>query len=175
MNRRVIVTGAPGTGKTTLLGSLTHLGVVVPEPAREVIAEHRQSTGESSLDHRPELFLDRLLARSISAFDSVAESSLVLFDRGLPDCVTYAEIFGLDTEPARRAAFERRYENTVFICPPWREIYTTDDLRRATFQQVEDFHESLMKAYASLGYQLIEVPRSPSTERVGFVEVALDS
>ena len=175
MIRRVIITGAPGTGKTSLLSSLTHLGEVVPEPAREVIAEHRQRTGESSLDHRPNLFLDRLIARSISAFDSVADSGLVLYDRGLPDCVTYADILGLDTEPALRAASERRYENTVFICPPWRAIYTTDDMRRATFQQVEALHSSLVDAYASLGYRLVEVPRSPLPERVGFVEVALDS
>jgi predicted ATPase len=42
-----ILTGAPGTGKTTVLRNLTTDVSIVDEPAREVLAEHRSSfTGD---------------------------------------------------------------------------------------------------------------------------------
>lgn len=171
---RIVITGAPGTGKTTLVSALTYLGGVVPEPARALIAEHRRSAGEHSLDHRPALFIERLIERSIVAFDEVPESGELFYDRGLPDCIAYADVLAVDTATARHAARKRRYSDPVFVCPPWRDIYVTDDMRRATFEQVEAFHVSLVEGYESLGYRLQEVPRASVPERVAFVESTLD-
>ena len=173
MITRIVITGAPGTGKTSLLTGLRRWGSVVPEPARILIAEHEAATGEPSLDHRPDLFVDRLLARSIDAFEHPPASDVVFYDRGLPDCITYAHIYGLDEGPARRASAQRRCHVRVFICPPWREIYVTDDLRRATFEQVESFHASLVDEYNALGYELVSIPKTSVEERVAFVASTL--
>ena len=173
MARRIVITGAPGTGKTSLINALGHLGPVVAEPARELIHKHREATGESSLDHRPELFVERLIERSIADFDGTPESGLVFFDRGLPDSIAYAAVTGVDTEPARRAAERRRYDEPVFLCPPWADIYRTDDLRRATFPQVEAFHASLIDAYEGLGYQMTQLPLTSVAERVELVAATL--
>jgi hypothetical protein len=51
-------------------------------------AEHQAATGEPSLDHRPALFVDRLLARSIETFDRPPASDIVFYDPGLPDRIT---------------------------------------------------------------------------------------
>lgn len=157
-----------------MLAKLSQRGEVVPEPARALIAEHQEATGEQSLDHRPQLFVDRLIARSIDAFDYAPKSGTVFYDRGLPDCITYADVYGLDTEPARRAAEQHRYHRSVFVCPPWRDIYTTDDMRRATIEQVEAFHASLVEVYTSLGYELVKVPMTSVEGRAAFIRSTLD-
>ena len=167
--RRHVITGAPGTGKSALVTALASRSVaVVGEPARELIAEHRAATNGASLDHEPELFVARLIDRSIETYDAAA-GDLTVYDRGLPDCVAYAMVYGLDTDRAVAAAQTRRYADPVLIAPPWEAIYHTDDMRRATFPQVEAFHEAIVEAYQSLGYRIVELPRMPLAERTQHV------
>jgi predicted ATPase len=163
---RFVVTGAPGTGKTSVISLLGDRHATVSEPAREVIAEHAAETGEATLDGRPELFLRRLVQRSIDNFHSVSGDTVVFFDRGLPDCVAYAAVLGMDPEPFLEQANALRYDSPVFMAPPWKEIYTRDALRRATFEQVEAFHVHLRSAYLQLSYELIELPRTSPRGRV---------
>jgi predicted ATPase len=67
------------------------------------------------------------------------------------------------------AAAAHRYQEPVFVAPPWKEIYTTDEMRRATFAQAESFYEKVISAYDKLGYELIELPRSSVEERVALI------
>lgn len=166
---RFVLTGAPGTGKTTVLTLLSSSIATVPEPAREVIAEHTKSTGERTLDYRPALFVEKLIERSIGNYETASDTGVTIFDRGLPDCATYAVIFGLDAEPMLEIATKYRYESPVFMTRPWREIYTTDVLRRATFEQVEAFHDALLDVYGRLGYETIDVPNTNPDERAAFI------
>ncbi len=167
--KRYVITGAPGTGKAALVESLSHLGHVVGEPARELISEHRAATGERSLDGSPKLFLERLITRSIEKFDAAADLDVVIYDRALPDCVAYAGGFDVDATDAIEAATSRRYSNPVFVAPPWEAIYTVDDMRRATFDQVVAFHLKLVTACEMLRYELIELPRAPVSDRVDVI------
>ncbi len=166
---RYVITGAPGTGKTSILEALAHIGDVVAEPARELIAEHRYATGERSLDESPELFVNRLIARSIEKFDAAQPGHRTFFDRGLPDCIAYASVFGVDTRAALAAAQARRYADRVFVAPPWEEIYTTDDMRQATYRQVVTIHNELVAVYERLDYELVELPRESVAERAKLV------
>ena len=166
---RYIVTGGLGTGKTSVVSALGFGVETVAEPARELIAEHRAATGERTLDARPELFLERLISRSLDKYRSASMSQSTVFDRGLPDCVAYATVFGLDTRAASDAASTHRYDTPVFVAGPWEEIYTTDDMRRATFAQAEAFHEAVISAYERFGYQTVELPKAPIQERVALI------
>lgn len=168
-SRRYVVTGAPGTGKTSLLGALGAHGVVIAEPARELIAEHRRATGERSLDGRPGLFVERLIARSLEKFDEGGDHDVSFYDRALPDCVAYAVAFDIDPEPALSAAASRRYDEPVFVLPPWETIYRTDELRRMTFEMTGPFHDVLLDAYRRLEYRMVEVPTGPVAWRAAFV------
>lgn len=170
---RYILTGAPGTGKTTVLELLATRYATVPEPARLVIAEHMAATGETTLDHRPELFVEKLIERSLRDYEAAYDSEITVFDRGLPDCAAYAAIFGLDEAPTLEIATKCRYESPVFMTRPWREIYTTDAMRRATFQQVEAFHTILEQVYLRLDYEIAEVPQTSPVGRAAFIEERL--
>ncbi|HEX6287227.1 MAG TPA: AAA family ATPase [Acidimicrobiia bacterium] len=170
---RHILTGAPGTGKTTVLELLATRYVTVTEPAREVIAEHMAATGETTLDHRPESFVEKLIERSLRDYESASDTEITLFDRGLPDCAAYAAIFGLDEAPTLEIASKYRYESPVFMTRPWRAIYTTDEMRRATYQQVEAFHEILRQVYLRLDYEIAEVPQISPGGRAAFIEERL--
>lgn len=170
---RFIVTGTFGTGKSALIAALSADVATVSEPARELIAEHRLATGEESLDGRPRVFVSRLIERSLEKYQSVEEAQVVVFDRGLPDCIAYAQILGCDSEPASAVASMHRYAPTVFYLPPWKEIYHTDDMRRATFVQSEMFDAEVRRTYESLGYELVTVPKAPIDERAVLVRAVI--
>lgn len=145
----------------------------VPEPARELIAEHRAVTGEATLDHRPDLFVERLISRSLQNYRYASEATVTVFDRGLPDCLAYAAVYGIDTQRAMEAAAANRYENPVFVAPPWEEIYTTDDMRKATLAEAESFYSEVISAYDRLGYDMIELPKASVEERAAFITTHL--
>lgn len=166
---RYVITGALGAGKTSVLALLAEQYETVAEPARVLIAEHRDATGESTLDHRPGLFLERLIARSIEDHSSSADSTVTVFDRGVPDCAAYAAAYELDTGSALDAADRYRYDDPVFVAPPWEEIYSTDTMRRATFAQAEAFYGHVTKTYAQLGYDLVELPKASVGERAELI------
>ena len=165
-----ILTGAPGTGKTAILDALGPGACFVREPARIVLAEERTSGGKGTPDQDPALFVARLLDRSIASHaEAMRAGAPILFDRGVPDCVAYARLLGVDPRPSAEAASLYRYRPTVLVMRPWKEIYTTDDERKMTFEATLPFQEYIEEAYAEAGYELVEVPRGSLSERVQFL------
>jgi predicted ATPase len=160
-----VLTGAPGVGKSGILQRLEPSFATVPEPAREVLAEERSRGGDGVPDRNPARFVALLLERSIRAQTAAASSGgVTVFDRGVPDCIAYATVLGVDPAPAVEAARLHRYHPEVAILEPWAEIYTTDDERTMTFQQTIAFHEAVVEAYERTAYSLVVVPRD-SIER----------
>ncbi len=163
-DRRIILTGAPGTGKTAVLAALDSAIQRHAEPARELLAE------EPGIDQRPDDFLAGLLARSIEKWEASAGApGPVVYDRGVPDCGAYARYSGVDGTAADRAAAAYRYHPEVLLLEPWEEIYTTDAERTMTYDMTVRFHGCVLRAYGDTGYELVAVPRAPIAERAAFV------
>ena len=162
-----ILTGAPGTGKTAILAGLGSEIATVAEPAREVLAE-RRAAGEVALS--PSDFVGRLLHKSIEKHKrALARPGIVVFDRGVPDCVAHAHQIGADPTDAALAAKEYRYHPEVLIAEPWADIYTNDGERTMSFELTLRFHEHLVAAYDEAGYRLVAVPQVALESRTAFV------
>jgi predicted ATPase len=164
-----ILTGAFGSGKTTILDAIGGGFHCIGEPAREIIAEHRSMNGPDN-DPAPPVFVAALLQRSIRNHQVAQRlDEPVLFDRGVPDCIAYATHKGLDPTPATLASERYRYNLEVLLLEPWEEIYTTDDLRTMPFGHTLTFHLALVDAYERAGYTLVPVPRGSVEVRAAFV------
>jgi len=157
-----VFTGGPGAGKTTLLRHLQALGhSVVEESIRAVIREDPAARGGEAM-------FRRAAARDLAAFDARKdEIRPVFFDRGLMDC------WGADgvapwpelTEALRT----RRYNETVFVFPPWREIYASDAERIQDFAHAERVFGMVMQTLPTLGYTAVVVPIGAVEDRARFV------
>ena len=168
-SRLIVITGAPGTGKTAILNALGRGHV--PESAREVLAEQRAIGGNGTPESDPSRFVEMLLQRSIRKHQAALRNGRgpVLFDRGIPDCVAYASLLGGDPEPCRKAAATYRYHTSVLVTRPWEGIYTTDGERKMTFEATLPFQRLIEEAYEEAGYDLIELPRGSLEERAEFL------
>jgi predicted ATPase len=166
----IIITGAPGTGKTAILDQLGADVCCVGEPAREILEEQRSIGGAGTPDRDPSLFLDLLLRRSIDKHMAARERvGPSVFDRGVPDCVAYSAHLGLDLAPSVSASETYRYNVEVLACEPWEGIYAVDGERTMSFASARVFHEELMEAYERTGYALVDVPRDSVERRAAFV------
>ena len=171
MNRRHVITGAPGSGKTSVVRDLAAAGfATVPEAAREVIAQQRAKDGDAIYESDPKRFLERMLSRTIADFERLALASRrAFFDRGIPDQIGYAELFDLDPAPATAAARELRYDDPVFVLPANSDFYVADEDRRMTFEVAKSFGDRVRGIYQDLGYRLIDVPRDAGLRPADFI------
>jgi predicted ATPase len=166
-----IITGTPGVGKTTLIQALRTKGFkCFDEPARQVLAEQRAINGAGVPEKDKELFVSLMLARSISHYQQSQDTDApVFFDRGIPDNLAYANLFEIESHNVRVAAQNYRYNDTVFLLPPWKAIYCNDEERKMTFQDAEMFSEMIENVYSELGYRIVPLPFSSIDSRVAFI------
>jgi predicted ATPase len=68
-----------------------------------------------------------------------------------------------------KAAKMFRYARTVFVTPPWCEIYRNDEERKQDFGEAVATHDTCVAAYREFGYETVEVPKVSVPERAEFI------
>lgn len=119
----------------------------------------------------PALFAELMLCWEMRNYHlAEQQEGAIFFDRGVPDVMGYLQFLKLPV-PAHfaRAAATFRYNRRVFIAPPWQEIFQQDRERKQDFDEALRTYESVAATYKALGYELIELPRVTTAERVRFV------
>jgi predicted ATPase len=164
-----VITGAPCSGKTTLLDQLAAKGFhAVPETAR-LCFERELARGRTMEEIRgtgdalQRYICDTQLGveRGLRAMD------VAFLDRALPDCLTFHRLFGLDPNSLLPDCFHRRYAS-IFILdrlpvPRSTPLGPEDDASAAFVD------EWLSRDYGALGYDVVRVPALAPEERLAFV------
>lgn len=171
-----VLTGGPGSGKSTLIGALAALGYGTTSEAGRAIIKAERAAGVPETRRRdPAAFLDLIAEYELESYLAArALPGHVFFDRGMPDVAGGYAHLGLpvpDHVVAAVAAY--RYAPTVFVAPPWREIYVTDAERDHAWETAVRTYDVMVEAYTAAGYELVELPRVPVAERVAFVLAAV--
>jgi predicted ATPase len=91
-----VVSGGPGSGKTTALRELWKLGFpYAPEVARQIIREQAQAGGTALPWNDREAYTLLMLRRSIESYLEHAHASRPTFShREIPDALCYARLIG---------------------------------------------------------------------------------
>jgi len=171
-NNFYIITGCSGGGKSTLLAALRARGFeCVNEVGRQIVQQQLRIGGDGTPWQDQVKFRELLLSHYMSVFEQVAERKRpVFFDRGIPEGIGYSRLVNVPTlEHHRAAARIYRYAKKVFLTPPWREIFKTDEERRHSFEDALAEYELTLEVYPRFGYELVEIPKLPVAERVDFI------
>ncbi|SFU03201.1 AAA family ATPase [Mesorhizobium sp. YR577] len=171
-DRFFILTGGPGSGKTTLIEALRTAGYPSSvEAGRGIIQDQMAVSGPALPWNDPALFAELMLSWEMRSHAiAIQETGPVFFDRGVPDVIGYLRLTGLPV-PAHieKAAEVFRYNRKVFILPPWAEIFHQDAERKQDLDEARRTYEAMVETYTDHGYELITVPPAPVQERLSFV------
>lgn len=174
-DRLHVLTGGPGSGKSTLIAALAAAGVATSaEVGRQVIRE-QVAVGGTALPWADELaFAEAMWPRELAAHAAaLASGATVVLDRGVPDVVGFLHVSGLPVPPPIDAAARTtRYNPRVLIAPFWADIYMPDEERRQP-AAVAATHDVMVATYRAYGYTLVELPRASVAARVAFVRERL--
>ncbi|WP_034892333.1 AAA family ATPase [Gillisia sp. Hel_I_29] len=171
-NKRIVITGGPGTGKSSVIVDLENKGFsCLHEVSREITLEAQRQGIEQLFLDQPLLFSEKLLEARVNQHLQAKEISeeIIFIDRGIPDVVAYMDYFGTEYPKEFTKACEHHTYTKIFLMPPWQEIYKTDNERYESFEQAVLIHEFLKKAYINYGYDPIEVPKLSVDERSNFI------
>ena len=171
-DRYFVITGGPGSGKTALIEALRSRGYACSNEAGRVIIQDQVAIDGRALPWRdPLLFAELMLSMDMRSYRLVPQSvGPAFFDRGIPDVLAYLRLMNVPApEHMHNAARTLTYNHSVFIAPPWREIFRQDQERKQDFDEAIRTYQALVATYAALGHELVEIPRLPLDDRVSFI------
>ena len=172
MQQKIVITGGPGTGKSTVINELEKRGFhCIHEISRQVTLEARKKGIEQLFLTNPLLFSEMLLEgrtkQFIGASDKDAE--IIFFDRGIPDVFAYMDFTNSEYPSKFIESSKEHLYSTVFLMPPWKDIYTSDNERYESYEESLEIYKHIKSAYSQLGYSIIEIPFGSVKERTDFV------
>lgn len=176
MIKSVVISGCSGGGKSTLLAELARRGhATVEEPGRRIVKEELAGQGTALPWVDPVAFARRAMAIALDD-RRLAETRAgwTFFDRGLIDAA--AALQATTGEAVLETLRDRhRYHQTVFLTPPWPEIYVNDPERRHGFEEAVAEYERLTSAYPEIGYEVVVLPKTDIAARADFLLSRLQS
>ncbi len=170
--KKIVITGGPGTGKSSLINELMARGqTCFEEISRQVTLEARKMGVEQLFLTEPLLFSELLLKGRLKQFHEAEQSHErnLFLDRGLPDVLAYMDYFDTAYPEEFVALCQNNRYDKVFVLAPWKEIFVGDMVRYENFEQSEIIHEHLLNSYRNFDYDLINVPFDTIEKRTDFI------
>jgi predicted ATPase len=178
--RRFIMTGAPGSGKTSILRALENLGyAVVEEAATNVIAAHQAQGSREPWGEPP--FIDAIVQQQgHRQHEPVRQGATVqVHDRSVVCTLALARWMDYPVTAGLREAVAQATEGGLFD----RRVFFVRPLgfcertlaRRISYEDSLAFERVHEVEYLRLGFELVDVPPGPVHQRAALIDAYLRS
>ena len=168
--KKFVITGAPGTGKTSIINHLKTKGYnCVDEISREIISEQIACDGDILPWKNLFAFSERVFKLRESQLIN-SKNTLIFFDRGIVDIDAYMKLDRLEIPKYLEESINKnRYNIDVFYTPIWEGIYINDKERKESLEQAKQIENEILSSYKLYDYRLIKVPKGSVQERANFI------
>ncbi len=165
-----VITGAPCTGKTTVINELHKQGYfTVEEPSRPILEKYPELRADIASNEAIDRLQKMILKVQIEVERNIPRDKPVFMDGGIPSDMAFCRIRGLEPFKELLEAGSKTKYDGVFIMDRL-PIYQNDGVRQQTEKESIELQELLYRAYTSLGYKPIKVPVMAPEERVELIK-----
>lgn len=177
--RKIVVTGGPSTGKTSVIEQLESLGNhCLHEVIRSMTLKAKSEGKKVEMISNPIISVEdpmkfnlKILNARIEQYKFATQSQekIIFFDRGTPDVLAYMDCFGQTYgHEFKETCATMRYDH-IFLMPPWREIHVNDSGRFESFEESLRIYDCLKQTYERFSYGVTIVPLGTVDERIDFI------
>ena len=174
-NKKIVISGGPGSGKTTIIEGLKSKGYFcLEEISREYIAAGKDAGIENHFEEDPLAFSRLLWEGRLNQYHQAdqyllnhSKEKFAFFDRSLVDVVAYLNYKNTPIRQWEELLQQYAYD-LVFLVAPIEQTYHNDRLRMESFEEAVALHKSLVKTYEQIG-NFVDVPFLPPKERIAFI------
>ena len=174
IEKKIVISGAAGTGKSTLIEGLREVGFpCMKEVSRTIINEQLSIDGDILPWKDVQAFSEHCIKKT--KVDMKLNPEFAFCDRGLLDYYIHSVVRNSEILP--EIPFEQcheTYHSIVFFCPLWESIYEQEPQRPESFEHQIAVDSISRKVYAHAGFELVEVPKVSVKERCLFVKEELE-
>lgn len=163
-----VITGAPCSGKTTLIRLLEAKGYQTVHEAGRNYIEHEKSCGKTLEEIRKSDidFSFAIKEITLNVEKGLPPKSTIFSDRAFPDCLAFFRVSGLDPNLILPDCFHHHY-SSVFLLDRFPVQFDEARIEDESIAVLID--EWLLRDYSALGYEVIRVPVLSPEERVEFI------
>ena len=172
MALQVVITGGPGTGKTSVINILKKKYPVMKESARLVLARNKLFKGKDAKQASGRQFQEAIWDLEVKHFAQgvLRKEPLVFFDRGFFDGFAYAKLGHLTHLHNRVIQGKHiKYDKVFLLNPLPQRYYATDTKRKESYQEALHIHKLINAMYTKYGYRPIRVPFDTIQNRARFI------
>ena len=169
-NNWYIITGAPNSGKSTLIKLLADRGYKTIDEAARIFIDREIARGEELKDIRNNEinFQKKILEIKIKLEKKIPKREIVFWDRGIPDSEAYYKLHGIALDNYLKKAIENSVYKKIFLLDylPYQKDYS----RIESEEEQIKLHRLLRDVYGKINVPVIEVSKMNSAEeRLGFI------
>lgn len=165
--KKHIITGAPGTGKTTLINILKDTIPCMDEVSRKIIIDEQKSNKNGTPWADINRFTDLVFKHTNQ---ELSNTDALICDRSLLDLEAYLTVENKAIpEYLSDFPYQETYHKIIFFAPTWFEIYCKDEQRLQEFEYCLKLEKSLLEQYKNKGFEIVILPKSSPLERTKFI------
>jgi len=170
---RIVITGAPGTGKTSIINFLKSKGYTCFEEfSRTLIKSKCEYRVGDSFFKKQKIFNTKIIEKRIIQYNDSkkitnSKDNLIFFDRCIYDTYAYQKLED-NSFSFPQGKYIYKYQK-VFILSPWEEIYVNDNERLESFNKSKDIDKYIRLTYNHYNLMPNNVSKASLKNRVDYI------
>ena len=169
VNNWYVITGAPSSGKTTIIKLLEKKGYKVLYEIARIFIDQELKKGKTINEIRKNEsnFQRKILDFKINYESKLNPKEITFLDRAIPDSLAYYELVDVPKDKYLNMAVKKTSYKKIFLLEKLE--FEKDYARTESKEEIKKLERLLEKHYKNLYFPIVKVPKMSVAKRVKFI------